>query len=160
MHDVGGVVARSAGTEMTFELILRWRLPPAETEKVQPQCGVGETAPHELRERRVGQNQGLHRSPNTNKNKTGTGDVGNSTSSAPACRQINKVSLLRRLLALGVGLALSGENLLGDQAGILPDRGLDLGRDVGVGFQKRFGVLAALAEALAVIGEPGAGFFD
>jgi hypothetical protein len=38
-----------------------------------------------------------------------------------------KISLLRRLLALGVGVALSGENLLGDQTGVLPDRGLDLG---------------------------------
>src|ERR1700757_86831 len=66
--------------------------------------------------------------------------------------------LLRRLLAVGVALGIAGENLLGDQAGVLADRGLDLGGDVGVGLQERLGVLAALAEALAVIGEPRAGF--
>jgi hypothetical protein len=38
-----------------------------------------------------------------------------------------KISLRRRLLAFGVGLALSGQNLLSDQAGVLADRGLDLG---------------------------------
>src|SRR5205085_5486263 len=92
--------------------------------------------------------------------KTGAGDVGNSTSSAPVCRHIKSKSLLRGRLAVGVGLALTGENLLGDQAGVLADRGLDLGGHVGVGLQEGFGVLAALAEALAVIGEPGAGLFD
>ena len=40
---------------------------------------------------------------------------------------------------------LTGENLLGDQAGILPDRGLDLVGDIRVRFQERLGVLAALA---------------
>src|SRR6266702_1676886 len=67
--------------------------------------------------------------------------------------------LVRRLVAVGVALGAAGENLLGDQAGVLADRGLDLDGDVGIGLQERFRVLAALAEALAVIGEPGAGLF-
>ena len=41
-------------------------------------------------------------------------------------RHIRKTSLLGGLLAVGVGLALAGENLFGDQAGVLADRGLDL----------------------------------
>src|SRR5436190_8684784 len=69
-------------------------------------------------------------------------------------------SLLRRLLAVGVALGAAGQNLLGDQAGVLADRSLDLGGNVGVGLQEGFRVLAALAETLAVIGEPGAGLFD
>src|SRR5258708_6995941 len=69
-------------------------------------------------------------------------------------------SLLRRLLAVGVALGAAGQNLLGDQAGVLADRHLDLRGHVGIGLQERLGVLAALAEPLAVIGEPGAGFFD
>ena len=54
---------------------------------------------------------------------------------------------------------LAGENPLGNETGVLPDRRFDLGRDIGIGLEKAFGVLAALADALAVIGEPGAGFF-
>src|SRR5262249_36144988 len=57
------------------------------------------------------------------------------------------------LAVLGVG-----EDALGDQARGLPDRCLDLLRDVGIGLEKRLGVLAALADALAVVGEPRAGF--
>src|SRR5436305_3622755 len=67
-------------------------------------------------------------------------------------------SILRRLLAVGVAFRAAGKDLLGDQAGVLPDRGLDLAGHVRVGPQERLGVLAALAEALAVIGEPRAGF--
>src|SRR4051812_24347862 len=78
----------------------------------------------------------------------------------PRLRGDDNMSILRRLLAVGVALRGACENLLGDQPGILPDRGLDLARHVGVGLEERFGVLAALAETLAVIGEPGAGFFD
>ena len=54
----------------------------------------------------------------------------------------------------------AGQNLLGDQAGVLADRRLDLRGHVGIGLEERLGVLAALAEPLAVIGEPGAGFLD
>src|SRR6266571_5134111 len=69
-------------------------------------------------------------------------------------------SLLRRLFAVGVALGGAGQNLFGDQAGVLADRRLDLRGHVRVGLEERFCVLAALAEPLAVIGEPGAGFLD
>src|SRR5262245_17758862 len=102
---------------------------------------------------RTGQNQALH-APGLQPNETGAGDVGNSTSSAPAPRE-NCVQglLVRRLLAVGVALGIAGEDLLGDQAGVLADRDLDLGGDVRVGLEERLRILAALAEALAVIGE-------
>ena len=51
--------------------------------------------------------------------------------------KFQKTSLLRRLLAVGVALGGAGQNLLGDQAGVLADRGLDLGGHVGIGFQER-----------------------
>src|SRR4051794_30359453 len=73
-------------------------------------------------------------------------------------RARDTISILRRLFAVGVALRRACEDLLGDQPGILPDRRLDLRGHVGIGLQKRLGVFAALAEALAVIGEPGAGF--
>src|SRR5690242_13384231 len=89
MHDTNAIVDGSAGAEMIFEFILRWRRSPAETEKSQTQPRGRETISHRLRERLAGQSQGLHRLPHTQtKNKTGAGDVGNSTSSAPACRHI------------------------------------------------------------------------
>src|SRR5258705_10708295 len=93
------------------------------------------------------------------KNKPGAKDAGTAPPSAPAAK---KASLLRGLRLVGVGVALggAGENLLGDEAGILPDRGLDLRGHVGVGLQERLRILAALAEALAAIGDPGAGLFD
>src|SRR5712672_3760723 len=69
-------------------------------------------------------------------------------------------SLLRRLLAVGVALGTARQNLFGDQAGVLADRRLDLGGHVGIGLEERLRILAALAEPLAVIGEPGAGFLD
>src|SRR3954470_23033425 len=47
-----------------------------------------------------------------------------STSPPPRGRQSG--SILHRLLAVGVALRGACKNLLGDQAGILPDRGLDL----------------------------------
>src|ERR1700720_3611514 len=59
-----------------------------------------------------------------------------------------------RFLRLIVGSFLAGQNLLGNQAGVLPDRCLDAGCDVGIVAQERFCVLAALADALAVMGEP------
>src|SRR3954451_13581968 len=63
-------------------------------------------------------------------------------------------SILRRLLAVGVASRRACENLLGDQPGVLPDRRLDLRGHVGIGLQERLGVFPALAEPLAVIGEP------
>src|SRR5215813_14804044 len=61
--------------------------------------------------------------------------------------------LLRLVLARLLG---AGEDLLGDEAGVLADRGFDLGAHVGVVLEERLGVLAALADALRVVGEPGA----
>src|SRR5882672_8568847 len=58
-----------------------------------------------------------------------------------------------RLLSL-VAAFFAGQYLLGDQARVLPDRCLDAGCDVGIVAQERFCVLAALADALAVMGEP------
>src|ERR1700694_671450 len=69
-------------------------------------------------------------------------------------------ALLRRLLAVGVALGTACQNLLRDQAGVLADRGLDLRGHIRIGLEERLRVLAALAEPLAVIGEPGAGFLD
>src|SRR5580698_10865197 len=80
----------------------------------------------------------------------------------PAWRKLerNRALAFRRVVVLGGFGLLAGENLFGDDAGILPDRHFDFCRDVGIGLEEAFGVLAALADALAVIGEPGAGFFD
>src|SRR2546426_8013555 len=67
-------------------------------------------------------------------------------------------SPLRRL---GILAALgAGEDLLGDEAGILADRRLDLLRDIRIAFEEALGVLATLADALAVVGEPGARLLD
>src|SRR5262249_45411862 len=50
----------------------------------------------------------------------------------------------------------AGEYALRDQPGVLADRGLDLCRDIGIGLEEHLGVLASLADALAVVGEPSA----
>ena len=78
-------------------------------------------------------------------NKTGTENVGNSTSAALAFvetqvtrTRFQKTSLLRRLFALGVALGGAGQNLLGDQAGVLADRCLDLRGHIGVGLEEGF----------------------
>ena len=42
-----------------------------------------------------------------------------------------------RLLAIGVALGRAGEDLFGDQAGILADRSFDLRGHVGVGLEER-----------------------
>ena len=49
---------------------------------------------------------------------------------------------------------------LADEARILADQGLDLGRHVLVGLKEILGVLAALADAIAVERVPGARFLD
>src|SRR5260370_20006 len=66
-------------------------------------------------------------------------------------RSRSKSSAFGRLLGVR-------QNPFGDQSGVLPDRRLDLCGDVRIGLEKSLGVLAALADALAVVGEPGAGF--
>src|SRR5713226_9056057 len=53
---------------------------------------------------------------------------------------------------LGAALCV-GKNPFGDRAGVLPDRRLDLGGNVRVGLEEALGVLAPLADALAVVGE-------
>src|SRR6516164_8316956 len=54
---------------------------------------------------------------------------------------------------------LAGENFFCNQAGILPNRRVDLAGNIGIGLEKDLGILAALADALTVEGEPSAGFF-
>jgi hypothetical protein len=59
--------------------------------------------------------------------------------------QLRKNSVLRGLLfALGVALGRTCQDLLGDQAGVLADRHFDLGGHIGIGFEERLGILAAL----------------
>src|ERR1700752_4841255 len=53
-------------------------------------------------------------------------------------------------------LLLAGQYLFGDQTGVLAHRRFDLGGDVGILLEEALGVLAALADALAVEREPGA----
>src|SRR5665213_159539 len=67
-----------------------------------------------------------------------------------------------RALIFGVlGIGFAGlENLLGDEAGVLADGLFDPRRGLGIVAQECLGILAALAEPLAVVGQPGAGFFD
>src|SRR6516162_3817394 len=79
------------------------------------------------------------------------------------CRsRVNPRSVARRLLGgvLVLAAVFAGEDFFGDEAGVLADRGFDLGGDVGIGFEESLCVLAALSDALAVIGEPGARFLD
>src|SRR5215203_1396411 len=52
------------------------------------------------------------------------------------------------------------QDAVGQQAGVLADETLDPVGDLGIVAQELLRVLAALAQALAVIGEPGAGLFD
>ena len=60
---------------------------------------------------------------------------------------------LLRLFRVVLGF-LAGQDLLGDQAGVLADGRLDAVGDVGIVAQERLGIFAALADALAVVGEP------
>src|ERR1700689_4901383 len=51
-------------------------------------------------------------------------------------RKMHAGLLLRgRLLAVGVALGAACQNLFGNQAGVLADRGFDLGGDVGIGLE-------------------------
>src|SRR5262245_51395343 len=78
---------------------------------------------------------------------------GNDGRGSSAARRDARVSSFRSVV---VAVIFTGENLLGDEAGVLADGGLDLGGDVGIVLEEELGVLAALADALAVVGEPGA----
>src|SRR6202035_2571794 len=53
-----------------------------------------------------------------------------------------------------------GHHRVGDEPGIAADLVLDLVADIVVLLQIELGVLAALADALALVGEPRAGFLD
>src|SRR5262249_17762284 len=79
--------------------------------------------------------------------------------SSPRMTRAGWAGILRtlRLLSIVLGGFLAGQDLLGDQAGVLADGRLDARGDVGIVAQERLGVLAALADALAVVGEPRAG---
>src|ERR1700733_5432770 len=64
------------------------------------------------------------------------------------------------LLSVRLGRIDIVENALGDQAGILANRALDLAGDVGIVLQELLGVLAPLPEALAFMAEPRARLLD
>src|SRR6478735_6917449 len=66
-------------------------------------------------------------------------------------------SRFRGVVVLGL---FAAHDLVGEQACILPDGSFDRTGNVGVALEKGFRVLATLADALAVVGEPGAGLFD
>jgi len=57
-------------------------------------------------------------------------------------------SSLGRLAVVVLVAFLARHDRLGDQTGILPHRGFDLGGDVGIVLEELLGVLAALADAL------------
>ena len=58
--------------------------------------------------------------------------------SGPSPEKLPENSILRGLLfAFGVALGGAGQNLLGDQAGVLADRHFDLRGHIGIGFQER-----------------------
>src|SRR6185437_5752024 len=63
-------------------------------------------------------------------------------------------------LLLGRGLAWGRHHGVGDEAGVAADGALDRIADRRVLLEEVLGVLAALADALAVIGEPRARFLD
>src|SRR5580692_242963 len=65
----------------------------------------------------------------------------------------------RCVVILRIVFLFASQDFLGNQAGVLTNRGFDLGSDIGISFEKGLGVLAALTDALAVIREPGAGLF-
>ena len=77
--------------------------------------------------------------------------------SAPAAVKLQAIRLSREkslfngLLTIGIPFGGAGQNLLGNQSGILPDRRLDFRGHFGIGLEKSFRILAALPEPLTVI---------
>src|SRR5262249_9126330 len=63
------------------------------------------------------------------------------------CRGETRALPFRGVLVVVFVRLFAGENLLGDQAGVLADRDLDLAGDVGIFLEKDLGILAALADA-------------
>src|SRR5690348_2447765 len=80
----------------------------------------------------------------------GAGAVG------PFRRRVRTVELFLGAAAIGA----RHHHGVGDEAGIAADGALDRVGDLAIVLEEGLGVLAALADALAVIGEPGAGFLD
>src|SRR3546814_7018015 len=64
------------------------------------------------------------------------------------------------LVASGLAVVAALEHRRRHQASILADLLFDLRGDLRVLLEEGLGVLAALADALAVVGEPGAGLVD
>ena len=64
------------------------------------------------------------------------------------------------IIAVVIGFFRAGQHAVGDDARVLTQLLLDRGGDLGILFQELAGILAALADALAVEGEPGAGLLD
>src|SRR3546814_16232219 len=64
------------------------------------------------------------------------------------------------LVASGLAVVAALEHRRRHQASILADLLFDLRGDLRVLLEEGLGVLAALADALAVVGEPGAGIVD
>ena len=63
-------------------------------------------------------------------------------------------------LALCIILRIGHPYGFGDQPGVLTDQVFNLVSDIRVFKQEGFGVFAALADTLTIIGKPGTGFFD
>ena len=82
-----------------------------------------------------------------------------SATDLPIMLEFSKPSTFRGIVVVALAF-FTGEDFFGDESGILADGGFDFPGDVRIVFQESLGVLAALADALAVVGVPGAGFFD
>ena len=78
-----------------------------------------------------------------------------------AVRQPIILSSLGSLVVIAILIAcLPRHDRFGDQASILAYGGFDRVCDIGIFLEELLGVLTALADALAVIGKPGAGLLD
>src|SRR5215208_3366290 len=72
---------------------------------------------------------------------------------------VGQHAVLVRLLAVGTRLLLD-QQLVDDETSVGANGLFDGGGNLRVLLEERFGVLAALTDAVAVVGEPGAGFLD
>src|SRR5215469_18299143 len=88
--------------------------------------------------------------------------VGDAAPAKRTLRGASRTSMnLRGALFLGrTAFGARRQHGIGDQTGVGADRLLDLGGGLGVILEILLGVLAALADALAIIGEIRAGFLD
>jgi hypothetical protein len=67
---------------------------------------------------------------------------------------VGQNAVIVRLLAVVLTRFRIGQHLFDNQTGIGADGTLDLGGGFGVFLEIRFGVLAALADAIAIVGKP------